>query len=69
MLTDPISSALSPPSAVAVLVFVSVRSCVSDWLCLRPDLSVCDRVAGCGCRYFGDQIGDVFTQEDFQLYR
>lgn len=23
----------------------------------------------CGCRYFGDQIGDVFTEEDFQLYR
>lgn len=23
----------------------------------------------CGCRYFGDQIGDVFTEEEFQLYR
>lgn len=66
MLTDPISSVLSPPPA---LMAVSVCSCVPDWLCLRPDLSVGDCVTGCGCRYFGDQIKDVFTHEDFQLYR
>ena len=29
----------------------------------------CACLLECGYRYFGDQIGDVFTEEDFQLYR
>lgn len=32
------------------------------------DCFTCNRLLKCGRRYFGDQIGDVFTEEDFQLY-
>lgn len=68
MLTDPISSALFPPSAVSLLVFVSAHVSLIDFVCVPTCLSVVVWRDG-GCRYFGDQIGDVFTQEDFQLYR
>lgn len=52
------------PSAVPVCVcvlsahvsLIGFVLCVTGWW-------------GYGCRYFGDQIRDVFTQEDFQLYR
>ena len=40
--------------------------CLPDWLCLHLEISV---AVWCARRYFGDVIGDVFTKEDFELYR
>lgn len=49
----------SPYAASAPL---SLSLCASQTVCLWL-------LGECGCRYFGDKIADVFTKEDFQLYR
>lgn len=55
MLTDPISCVFFISFSFIFLIVLLCFACA----CLFE----------CGCRYFGDQIGDVFTEEDFQLYR